>query len=235
MPLSDEGFEEMSGVEGNDGDSGVTASSEGVSPYATGGGGVTFERKAAVMYLAHLLVDDAAVGIGDGRRVVGVGFQQAPSHPVDDLVVWAQRPEELEPSLVLAVGVRRSLNLVASDEKAQRLVRQFVDAVISAPAGGPEQRLGLVVAGSRYQADQLGTLAGLAAVQMDAHGFFDLVRTPRKFNAKTRNRLDQLSELVTHALVDLGVAEPDAAAGGVANVAVAVAAVRDNAAAGVAR
>ena len=203
--------EEMSDVDGNGDDSGVTASPEGVSPYATGGGGVTFERKAAVMYLARLLVDDAAAGIGDGRRVVGVGFQQAPSHSVDDLVVWAQRSEELEPSLVLAVGVRSSLNLVASDDKAQGLVRQFVDAVISAPAEGPEQRLVLVVAGTQNHTDQLGTLAGLAAVQMDAHGFFDLVRTPRKFNASVRSRLDHLSKLVAHALVALGVAEPDAA------------------------
>ena len=52
--------EEMSDVDGNGDVSGVTASPEGVSPYATGGGGVTFERKAAVMYLARLLVDDAA-------------------------------------------------------------------------------------------------------------------------------------------------------------------------------
>ena len=96
--------------EDNGGEAGVTASPEGVSPYATGAGGVTFEHKAAAMYLARLLVDDAGAGVG-GRRVVSVGFQQAPAHPVDDLVVQAQRPEELEPSLVLALGVRRSLNL----------------------------------------------------------------------------------------------------------------------------
>ena len=33
---------------------------KGMSPYATGGGGVTFERKVAVTYLAHLLVGDGA-------------------------------------------------------------------------------------------------------------------------------------------------------------------------------
>ena len=189
----------------------MTASSDGVSPYATGAGGVTFERKVAVVHLARLLIDDAGAGVGDGRRVVSVGFQQAPAHPVDDLVVQAQRPEELEPSLVLALGVRRSLNLVASDPRAQGLVRQFVDAVVSAPAEGPEQRLGLVVAGTQDHAEHLGELADLAAVQMDAHGFFDLVQTPRKFNASVRGRLDQISELVTRSLVDLGVAEPDEA------------------------
>lgn len=189
----------------------MTASRQGMSPYATGAGGVTFEHKVAAMYLARLLVDDAGAGVGDGRRVVSVAFQQAPAHPVDDLVVQAQRPEELEPSLVLALGVRSSLNLVASDQRAQGLVGQFVDAVINAPAEGPEQRLGLVVAGTQDHAEHLGKLADLAAVQMDAHGFFDLVRTPRKFNANIRSRLDYLSELVTLALVDLGDAEPDAA------------------------
>ena len=211
MPMSGARPEDMRDVNGNGDDSGVTSSPEGVSPYATGGGGVTFERKAAVMYLARLLVDDAGAGIGDGCRVVSVAFQQAPAHSVDDLVVQAQRPEELEPSLVLALGVRRSLNVLATDERAQRLVRQFVDAVISAPVDGPEHRLGLVVAGSNDHSDQLGTLADLAAVQMDAHGFFDLVRTPRKFNANIRDRLEQLSQLVAHALADLGDAEPDAA------------------------
>ena len=192
-------------------DSSVTASPEGMSPDATGGGGVTFERKVAAMYLARLLVDDAAAGLGDGQQVVSVAFQQAPAHPVDDLVVHAQRPEDLEPSVVLALGVRRSVNLVASDERAQRLISQFVDAVISAPAEGPENRLGLVVAGSSPHADQLGVLAGVAAGQMDARGFFDLVQTPRKFNSKIRGRLDHFRRLVAHALGDPGVAESDAA------------------------
>ena len=49
----------------------------GMSPYATGGGGVTFERKVAVTYLAHLLVGDGAAELGDERRVVSVAFQQA--------------------------------------------------------------------------------------------------------------------------------------------------------------
>ena len=63
-----------------------------MSPYATGGGGVTFERKVAVQYLARLLAGDGTSELGDGRRVVSVAFQQAPEHPVDDLVVSAARP-----------------------------------------------------------------------------------------------------------------------------------------------
>ena len=45
---------------------------------------------------------------------------------------------------------------------------------------------------------------------MDAPGFFNLVRTPKKFDAAIRNRLCHLERLVEHALKNLGVAEPDA-------------------------
>ena len=96
---------------------------QGMSPYATGAGGVTFERKAAVQYLAHLLVGDSANELGDGRRVVSVAFQPAPVHSVDDLVVSAARPDELQASLVMAIAVRRSPNLVVSDESSDHFVR----------------------------------------------------------------------------------------------------------------
>src|SRR5262245_36773096 len=96
------------------GGSTADAPQPGMSPYATGGGGVTFERKVAVLYLARLLVGDGAAELGSGRRVAGVAFQQAPEHPVDDLVVWAARSGEFEPSLLLAVSVRRAPDLIKS-------------------------------------------------------------------------------------------------------------------------
>ena len=204
--------EETTAPEETDGDTGLTASPQGMSPYATGGGGVTFERKVAVKYLAHLLVGDGASELGDGRSVVSVEFQQAPDHPVDDLVVTAAYPDESLPSLVLALGIRRSPNLVPSDASTRKLIQQFVRAVRNAPTDGPEHRLGLVVAGPQPHAEQLAKLAGLAAVQMDAPRFFDLVRTPGKFDAGTRERLDQLGKLVKRALHDLGATEADTAA-----------------------
>jgi len=182
----------------------------GMSPYSTGGGGVTFERKVAVQYLAHLLVGGGAVELGDGRHVVSVAFQQAPEHSVDDLVICAARADDLEPSLVLAVGVRRSPGLVQSDEATRKLIRAFVREVINAPAGGPEHRCALVVAGAQEHAEQLALLAGLASKQMGAPGFFRLVRAPGKFDADVRGRLEQVEGLVKLALADLGIADPGA-------------------------
>jgi len=104
----------------------------GASPYSTGGGSVTFERKVAVQYLAHLLIGDGAAEFGDARRVVAVAFQQAPEHSVDDLVIYAARADDLEPSLVLAVGVRRLPDLVQSDESTRKLIRAFVSEIINA-------------------------------------------------------------------------------------------------------
>ena len=192
-------------------DTDAIESPPGMSPYATGGGGVTFERKVAVQYLAHLLVGDGAIEFGEGRHAVSLAFQQAPNQPVDDLVIRIARPGELEPSGELALEVRRSPNLVSSDESAQRLVRKFVRAGTDASSEGMDHRLGLVVAGSRPHPQQLATLASLAAVQMDAPGFFNLVRTPNQFDAGTRARLDHLERLVERVLEDIGVDELDAA------------------------
>lgn len=186
-------------------------SPRGMSPYATGAGGVTFERKVAAKYLAHLLVGDGANELGPGRSVVSVGFQQAPTSPVDDLVVTAARGDESEPSLTLALAVRRSPKIVPSDESTQKLVRDLVRTMDGAPADGTEFRLGLVVAGPQPHAKQLAELADHARVQMDADGFFDLVRTPSKFSASNRRRLDQLETLVERALVDLGEFQPGTA------------------------
>ena len=180
---------------------------EGTSPYATGGGGVTFERKVAVQYLAHLLTGDGASELGDGRCVTGIAFQQAPAHPVDDLVVSASG--ETQPSLLLALGIRRSPKIVKSDESTRKLIDQFVRAVLETPSAGQEHRLGLVVSGPQPHAQQLAELAATAATQSDPAGFFDLAQTPGKFSSALRKRLDHLEGLVAYALLDRGVVGPD--------------------------
>lgn len=199
------------GFKTSDEGSGAGPAGLGMNPYATGGGGVTFERKVAVRYLARLLVGDGSSELCDGQHIVSVAFQQAPEHAVDDLVVTGASTDDVEPSLVLAVAVRRSPRLVSSDESTQKLIRAFVDVLLKAPPDGPEHRWCLVVAGPQLHAKQLATLSSLAAAQMNAPGFFDLVRTPGKFDARIRGRLDQIEKLVKHALDNLGRAEADTA------------------------
>jgi hypothetical protein len=181
----------------------------GASPYATGGGGVTFERKVAVTYLAHLLTGAGAAELGDGRRVVSVRFQQAPEHAVDDLVVHAAREDEVGASLVLALGVRRSPEIVQSDVATAKLVMDFIRGVIDAPADGLEHRFALVVAGSQPHAEQLAELAYVAGKQMNASEFFHLIRTPQRYRQGVRGRLDQFESLVRKSLIGLGRANPD--------------------------
>ena len=193
------------------GETRAQASQAGMSPYATGGGGVTFERKVEVRYLSLLLSGDGSPELGEGRSVVSVAFQQAPKHPVDDLVVSAALPDESEPSLVLSLGIRRSPNIVPSDESMQRLIRSFVRAVIDMSAEDSKHRLGLVVAAPQQHAKQLGLLADHAAVQMDASGFFDLIRTPNSFDSGVRGRLQQLEGLVGRAVAELEGGEADTA------------------------
>lgn len=121
--MSDASPENMTGAEAVEGEGAKLASPAGTSPYATGGGGVTFERKVAAQYLAHLLAGDGASELGDGRCVVSVEFQRSPDHPVDDLVVSAACADESLPLLVLALAVRRSPKLVLSDESTRKLIR----------------------------------------------------------------------------------------------------------------
>ena len=207
--MSEASPDETIGPERNEGGRGAMTPLQSMNPYAAGGGGVTFERKVAVQYLAHLLTGDGATELGDGRRVVSVAFQQAPTHPADDLVVSAAHSDESQPSFVLSIAVRRSPRLVESDELTQKLFRGFVRVLIDAPATGPEHRWGLVVAGRQLHAEQLAKLAGHAVAQMDAPGFFELVHSPGAFDVRIRGRLDQIERLVERGLRDLGVAEVD--------------------------
>ena len=109
----------------------------------------------------------------------------------------------------LELAIRRKPKIVQSDKAMRKLMLAFLRAVINPPADGSEQRLGLVVAGPQPHAEQLAKLADYARDQMDAPGFFTLIRMPGKFDAGIRARLDHLEKLVEHSLTELGVAEFD--------------------------
>jgi hypothetical protein len=124
------------------------------------------------------------------------------------LVIDAARADETEPSLQLAIGVRRRPNFVASDDDTQKLIVEFVRALLSAPSDGREHRLALAVAGRQTHADQLAELASLARNQMNATAFFDLVEEGR-FRRELRDRLGYLESMVGSALGTLKVENAD--------------------------
>ena len=173
----------------------------GASPYATGGGGVTLERRAAAVQLARLLTG-ATAGELRGRRVERVAFQQAPAHPVDDLVVTAIGDDGSDP-LQLAIAVRRAPAFTTSDGDTSTLVGNLLTE-LRAARPGREHRVAVCVAGPQPAAQQVSQLAALASEQATAAGFIDLVRTSGRFKRAVVDRLDHLMNLVTAQLQAVG-------------------------------
>ena len=187
------------------------AARKGMSPYATGGGGVTFERKVAVTYLAeYLLVGDGAAELGDERRVVSVAFQQAPAHPVDDLVVSAARADEIEPSLVLALGVRRAPDLVKSDEST-REAHPRLRASRHQRAGRTDPSTGLrsLSPGRRSKPSSLRRSQVSPLLRWTRRRSSISCARRTSSPARSRGRLNQIEGVVTHALADLELTDSD--------------------------
>ncbi|MCU1417160.1 MAG: hypothetical protein JWP32_1334 [Schumannella sp.] len=173
------------------------------SPYSTGGGGVTFERRVAVGYLAALATGATIAGI-NGTRVVEVAFQQAPLDAVDDLLVTTQPDGPSRARLTYAVGVRRRPALTRTDRDTEKLLADYLTPAV----GNEEHEYGLVVAGTQTAATQLAALAALArTTTRDA--FFPLVGEPGRFQRAVRSRLDHLRDLVAGALASLGLPHSD--------------------------
>jgi hypothetical protein len=181
----------------------------GSSPYSSGGGGVTFERRVAACYLARLLTGATAAEL-EGRRVSRVTFQQAPARPVDDLVIYAARDGEIGPSLELAVAVRRAPDFVTSDTATVKLVTKFLQALRDAErvSTGVDQLFAICVAGARKASRQVAELAALAK-DHQADSFFSVLRTPGKFRKELVSRLRHLVNLVKAGLAALGEAASD--------------------------
>ncbi len=178
----------------------------GVSSYATGGGGVTFERRAATMYLERLLSGSTAVEL-PGRRVRRVAFQQAPARSVDDLLIVAARDDGCD-LLELSVAVRRAPDFTKSDKDTEKLFGDLIADLPRGRADEAERRLAVCVAGPQPAAQQVAQLAALAP-QHTAVGFFAWVRTPRRFRRPVVDRLTHLVNLVT---ANLSAAGADASA-----------------------
>ena len=175
----------------------------GVSPYGTGGGGFTLERRVAVYYLTRLLAGGTALGLDD-RRIESVAFQQAPTMPVDDIVIAAGHDGEAQVDLELAVAVRRSPQFVTSDNGTEKLFGKLIDALELEDPPGIKRRFAICVAGGRRAAQEVAELADLARGQSDAQGFHQLVEARDPAGRNLKARLDHLVNLVTANLPRAG-------------------------------
>lgn len=166
------------------------------SSYSTGGGGVTFERRAAVRYLAAMLTG-AARAEAEGWRVAEVAFQQGPAGPVDDLHIRLAR-EEGE-SLELWVAVRRHPDFIRSDQDTAKLVGTFVAALGEPTEPGVERRLVVTIAGQQSGASELAELASLAR-RMDESAFAVEMGADGRPRQALKNRFEHVRDLVAAAL-----------------------------------
>ena len=174
----------------------------GVSPYATGGGGVTLERRVAALYLARLLTAATARELR-GRCVDQVSFQQAPARSVDDLVVFASRDDGTD-ILELDIAVRRSPDFTTSDQDTEKLLGEVLAGLRQSRSDAVERRFAICVAGVQPAAQQVAQLVALARDQATPSGFFQLVQTPGSFQRSIRDRLDHLVNLVSANLSEDG-------------------------------
>jgi hypothetical protein len=164
---------------------------------ATGGGGVTFERRVAIRYLTYLLTGASSPELDD-RRVVRVVFQQGADHPVDDLVVWADRDVDEEGPLSCRSGC------AAGRALSPATLTQAISGHI--PEGrAPSNNRGLPAAtgylcgrasGGAAQDEELASLARTR----DAATFYGDLAVPGRFSRELRDRLQHLKALVAQNL-----------------------------------
>lgn len=174
------------------------------SPYSTGGGGVTLERRIVATYVARMLAGRSAPEIGGGRVITRVAVQQGPKHAVDDIVVTA----ELEDSTVtVTIASRRHPEFVTSDTDTRKLIRTLLEEIAS-PGSTGEQRLVIAVAGHQDNASQVQELADLARAHADHASFTQALAIEGRFRAPLTGRLGHVKQLVTDALADIGQQPP---------------------------
>lgn len=171
--------------------------SAAASPYVTGGGGFTLERRIASIYLAHMLRGSRADELR-GRSVVSVHFQ-APGELIDDIIIHAAREGEDVESLTLYVAARRAPKFVTSDEQTMKLLKKFIQAIALPDEEGMEREFAIAVAGVQTAPSQVADLASFARNRPQTE-FFKLIASNGVVAQELRDRLGHLKGLVKRAL-----------------------------------
>lgn len=147
-----------------------------VSPFATGGGGVEFEKYVGAYYLALLLLDSIPFGLPAGA-IREVEFQRAfAGEPLDDLIVRAELPTS---TVKLALQVKRDLTFGAQNDVFREVMAAAWETFTGAFTPGLD-RLGFVLALYSKQVDEhFQTALAWARNSASAADFLTRVGTPR--------------------------------------------------------
>lgn len=162
----------------------------GSSPYATGGGGVSFAHRVAGIYLASLLTGTRRTEAGE-LPVRRVSFQTGPAHPVDDLLVECSDDQT---QVTLAVACRATPDFVQSDEATVKLVKALLEEV--AKFDTDAHRVAVAAAGRSNQWDQLATVCEIARSHSDPESFHSSLQVDGRWAKPIRDRLTQFLEMV---------------------------------------
>src|SRR5450631_122769 len=143
------------------------------SPYATGGGGTSFEHRVGALCLARLLSSTWMSELGS-RAPTRVAFQQAPTSAVDDVVLVTDAKDGA-PSIRLAIACRRRPTFTRSHSPTKELFNSLVRADVAAERSlEVDERIAIAVSGYQRGAREVAELAGLARNQSESDALFTL-------------------------------------------------------------
>lgn len=115
------------------------------SPELTGGAGFTFEDGVAAIYATALLAETTAPGL-PGKIVKQVSVQQGPiGHPLDDVIVGAEGPDEVCMRLSLQVKRKLTVSAAATNSDFKETIQRAHLTIVGAEFQLGIDRVGAVV------------------------------------------------------------------------------------------
>jgi transcriptional regulator with XRE-family HTH domain len=175
------------------------------SPYATGGGGVHFERLTGAFYLGALLVNRAPPPLWESSSIVELRFQQAADGAdLDDLVIVAEASDNV--ARTVEVAVRHRPTFGASDAKFVALVAGCLRSLRdhAAEYEVDARRLCIVVSEGTPNSPALRELTKVARSQLSSEAFAAAVKN--KTNRHLVNLHGRLSDVANAARQTAGLA-----------------------------
>ena len=159
------------------------------SPISTGGGGTSFEVQVRAHFLAQLLIGAVPPILGD-RRVRRVSFQtEVDGWATDDILVEARSGGE-SASAKLAVQVKRTFSVAASDAEFRKTVAAFWSDFLDGPFDAERDHFAVaVLRGTDTLLTDFNNLLDIARGSCDGRQFAARVSTPRLVSGAARRQL----------------------------------------------